>query len=129
MQRAVGTVRAHNVLVARARERAGDTEVLDLYVRKIAEHRGRRSDLHCSRVVGLAPARGLCCMASRTDLGADEVGRIVGSRRALPREKGTGEGQQGDPKSPSRVFGFHRSTEKGIIPSDASPSGIDFAVQ
>ena len=54
MQRAVGAVRAHHELVARARERGDDAEVIELRIGEIAKDRGRRGGLHRSGVVGLA---------------------------------------------------------------------------
>ena len=72
MQRAVGTVDPHHELVAPTEECGDDAETIELCVREIAEHRGRRSGLHRLRVMGPLPASGLRCMTFRTDLAADE---------------------------------------------------------
>ena len=93
MQRAVGAVRAHHELVACARERGDDAEVIELRIGKIAKDRGRRGSLHRLGVVGLLPARGFRCMTCRADLATYEMSRIVSPRSVLQREDGASEDQ------------------------------------
>jgi hypothetical protein len=113
-----------------ARENVVTTpKVIELRIGEIAKDRGRRGSLHRLRVVRLLPACGFRCMTCRADFAAHEMSRIVSPRSALQREDGADEDQQDDPGSPSRNFGVHCATEKGIIPSEAPSSGTDFTIQ